>query len=505
MMNMNSFLNLFIFLNIIYFSNAHTISTPQGDIKGTIKKTINGRDVQSFTGIPYAKPPVGDLRFKNPVPFGSWKGVRDGSKNCPICMQNGENIGIKGIIGSEDCLYLDVFTPNFTIPKKYPVIFYIHGGAFTNGGAAFYGPEYLLDKDIILVIINYRLDAFGFAATEDAEMPGNYGLKDQVVALQWVHNNIASYGGNPKSVTIVGHSAGGASVHYQMVSPLSKGLFHRAILMSGSSHCPWALRAPGTVAKRTKQLASLVGCTAEPSKHMLDCLQQVSPQLIIEMNDKLKEWDVDPIIVFTPVVEPKGTEGAFLTVNPRTVKTSIPMLTGITKDEGGLRRAFFQLTGGEELRLSQLDKSFDEIGPITLVFDDTAKNPVEIARKVRKFYFGEKKINKDNLKNLVEMYTDCWFTQCSTSIIRIHEGPAYLYLFNYRGAHSVTDKITGGNGDYGVCHGDELQYLFPLKLYVPNRESVTGKEKKIVDEVVNLWTNFAIHGSLNTQEFTKVR
>ncbi|XP_075213387.1 juvenile hormone esterase-like isoform X4 [Lycorma delicatula] len=382
---MNLFLNFFICL-IIRFINAHTISTPQGDIKGTIIKTINGREIQAFTGIPYGKPPVGDLRFKNPVPFGSWKGVRDGSKDCPLCMQNGENIGIKGIFGSEDCLYLNVFTPNFTIPKKYPVLFYIHGGGFTNGGATFFGPEFLLDKDVILVSINYRLDAFGFASTEDAEMPGNYGLKDQVLALQWVHNNIASYGGNPNSVTIAGHSAGGGSVHYQMISPLSKGLFHRAVPMSGSSHCPWALRAPGVVAKRTKRLASLVGCTAEPSKYMLDCLQQISPKLIIEMSEKFKEWEVDPIIVFTPVVEPKGIEGAFLTVDPHTVKTTIPMMTGITKDEGALRAA-------------------------------------------------------------------------------------------------------------RVCHGDEVQYLFPAKLYIPNRGSFTGKEKKMLDEMVTLWTNFVIHGN----------
>ncbi|XP_075213384.1 juvenile hormone esterase-like isoform X2 [Lycorma delicatula] len=410
-------------------------------------------------------------------------------------MQNGENIGIKGIFGSEDCLYLNVFTPNFTIPKKYPVLFYIHGGGFTNGGATFFGPEFLLDKDVILVSINYRLDAFGFASTEDAEMPGNYGLKDQVLALQWVHNNIASYGGNPNSVTIAGHSAGGGSVHYQMISPLSKGLFHRAVPMSGSSHCPWALRAPGVVAKRTKRLASLVGCTAEPSKYMLDCLQQISPKLIIEMSEKFKEWEVDPIIVFTPVVEPKGIEGAFLTVDPHTVKTTIPMMTGITKDEGALRAALFHTTGGEELRLSQLDENFDKIGPITLMIDDTAKNPVEIARNVRKFYFGENKINKDVLKNLIDMYTDSWFTQCTTSIIRTHEGPAYLYLFDYRGLHSVTDKFSGGNKDYGVCHGDEVQYLFPAKLYIPNRGSFTGKEKKMLDEMVTLWTNFVIHGN----------
>ncbi|XP_075214204.1 esterase E4-like [Lycorma delicatula] len=127
-----------------------------------------------------------------------------------------------------------------------------------------------------------------------------------------------------------------------MMSPLSKGLFHRAVPMSGSSHCPWALRAPVVVAKRTKQLASFVGCTAEPSKYMLDCLQQVSPQLIIEMSEKFKEWEMDPIIVFTPPVEPKGIEGEFLTVNPHTVKTTIPMMTGITKDEGALRAAKIQ-------------------------------------------------------------------------------------------------------------------------------------------------------------------
>ncbi|HZD38547.1 MAG TPA: carboxylesterase family protein, partial [Actinomycetes bacterium] len=210
------------------------VATGNGPVRG-----MSGATVRSFLAIPYAAPPVGELRWRPPQPAASWRGVRDATEPAPYCPQPPTPYGRAST--SEDCLYLNVLTPADANPgDRYPVMFWIHGGALLVGGSAGYDPSRLVAKGAIVVTINYRLGMLGFLAHPalSAQSPqhasGNYGLMDQQAALAWVRRNIAHFGGDRGNVTIFGESAGGLSVHSQLASPLAAGLFERAIVQSGA-------------------------------------------------------------------------------------------------------------------------------------------------------------------------------------------------------------------------------------------------------------------------------
>jgi para-nitrobenzyl esterase len=198
-------------------------------------------EVQVYKGVPFAAPPVGDLRWKGPKPAAKWDGVRTADKFGNACMQRGAGTP-KGNDRpmSEDCLYLNVYTAAAKPDEKRPVMVWIHGGSLTSGAGSIYNGEELAKKGVVVVTVNYRLGVFGYFAhpeltkESDHNGSGNYGLQDQVAALQWVQKNIAAFGGDPKRVTIFGESAGSWSVNMLVATPLAKGLFHRVIGESGA-------------------------------------------------------------------------------------------------------------------------------------------------------------------------------------------------------------------------------------------------------------------------------
>ena len=221
-------------------SAADQIKTANGIVEGT--KTTGG--VRVFRGIPFAAPPVGELRWKAPQPASNWTGVRKATEFSPSCMQRAVfgDMEFRGNGTSEDCLYLNVWTPAASATEKLPVLVYFFGGGLMagDGSEPRYDGESMAKKGIVSVTINYRLSVFGFLALSalTAEAPyhasGNYGFLDQKAALEWVQKNIAAFGGDPKRVTIAGESAGARSTSVQLLSPLSKGLFAGAIMESGS-------------------------------------------------------------------------------------------------------------------------------------------------------------------------------------------------------------------------------------------------------------------------------
>ncbi|CAG7730933.1 unnamed protein product, partial [Allacma fusca] len=218
------------------------IEITSGKLTGAQKVSRNGRAYAEFRGIPYAQQPLDDLRFEPPrpvKPWGTpgWDATRDG----PFCLQY--DLLTHVLLGDEACLFLNVATPNLGISDKtatdpkslFPVMVYFYGGAFMSGYSIVYSPAYFMDEDVVMVVINYRVGLFGFLNTGDEVVRGNMGLKDQTMALRWVKENIAYFGGDPDRVTLMGQSAGGSSSHLHMLSPLSKGLFHRAISQSGNA------------------------------------------------------------------------------------------------------------------------------------------------------------------------------------------------------------------------------------------------------------------------------
>jgi para-nitrobenzyl esterase len=254
---------LFITTADLYAAKTDAVATKQGLIRG---KWMEGKTIAHFKGVPFAKPPVGDFRWRAPQPVESWEGVRDAFKFSPWCSQNHEkgdeymrvfgkgmghgwlrrfvvNTAMKVMPAakvSEDCLYLNIRTGNLNGEAKQPVMVWIHGGAFQYGSGddMMAQTNALVKRGVVQVSINYRLGILGFfahpALSEESEhgVSGNYGLLDQIAALEWIRNNIEAFGGDPNNVTIFGESSGGASVANLMSSPLAEGLFHRAIIQS---------------------------------------------------------------------------------------------------------------------------------------------------------------------------------------------------------------------------------------------------------------------------------
>ncbi|EEC17332.1 acetylcholinesterase/butyrylcholinesterase, putative, partial [Ixodes scapularis] len=226
-------------------SDVPIVHTDSGLVMGT-RATVGDKRVDAFLGIPYAQPPVGDLRFRKPVPISPWKGTYNASSKPKPCWQLKlrfvENQTIDYSSASEDCLYLNVWRPSCTstmsCEKKKSVIVFIHGGAFQWGDSSLFiydAANFVALSDVVYVTFNYRLSILGFLSSDTPELPGNMGLWDQNLVLRWVKRNIGNFGGDANDITIDGQSAGGISAGLHAISPHSQGLFKRVIMSSGTS------------------------------------------------------------------------------------------------------------------------------------------------------------------------------------------------------------------------------------------------------------------------------
>lgn len=278
-------------------------TTHMGQVKGSLVH-VKGTNVgiHVFLGIPFAKPPVGLLRFAPPEPSESWSGVKDGTSHPAMCLQD---ITLMDALAqyllnhtllftsmSEDCLYLNIYTPAHTHEgSNLPVMVWIHGGGLVMGMASIYdGSALAAFEDIVVVVIQYRLGVLGFFSTGDKHASGNWGYLDQVAALHWVQQNIAYFGGDPGRVTIFGESAGGTSVSSHMVSPMSQGLFHGAIMESGVA------LLPGLLANSSDMVSTMVvnpsSCGQVDSEALVDCLRGKSEEEILDINKPFRSSPV---------------------------------------------------------------------------------------------------------------------------------------------------------------------------------------------------------------------
>jgi len=281
-LTMLAFLKLFLFLLVLEVdlstANGEGCSSvnyelADGAICGSLETTDIGNMFQSFQGIPYAAPPTGSLRFLKPAPVKPWDGVLDLSmKNAVTCIQSDKS-------GQEDCLYLNVYVPaNQNQSSLLPVMFWIHGGYFTDGSGTWdtHGPQKFMDtQQVVLVSINYRLGPLGFMTITESDLaPGNQGLYDMIAALEWVQTNIEVLGGDPDQVTIFGESAGSWGCSYLSVSPLAKGLFSRVIHQSGAwTHSGWRMNTLDEGIRVGEYGAEKMNCLQQDEEKMLECLQ----------------------------------------------------------------------------------------------------------------------------------------------------------------------------------------------------------------------------------------
>ncbi|XP_018573086.1 venom carboxylesterase-6 [Anoplophora glabripennis] len=442
------------------------VELANGQIRGRIETTYNNVTFYAFQEIPFAKPPLGDLRFMAPQPVDDWEGILDCTKETKICRQISKNDPME----NEDCLYVNVYSPvKPGTDPVLPVMYNIYGGGFNHGSNRFAdsGPHYFMEQGVIIVTVNYRTGPLGFLSTEDAVIPGNNGLRDQNFGLQWIQNNIHLFGGDPKKVTIFGQSAGGASVTYQILSKQSKGLFRAAIAQSGSALNPW------TYQRHAKNIAYQFAAQFDPtfttnqtSQELLELLQNVPEDQLAEVSSSFSPEGIssEQIIqgyYWAPVIEPTHQQ-AFLTDRQYGILESgdfnkVPLIIGICSEES-LQRALDQESF--QKNVANYEKDIQN-----LVNEDLhLTNEVALTRvgeQIRKIYTdGEL---SSNLSSAVRFYSDTSFTRAIRRYAEIQSQftDVYFYQFSYFGEMSrFTEIDLPGAGK--VPHVGDNHYLWTI-------------------------------------------
>ncbi|XP_031343044.1 uncharacterized protein LOC116170681 [Photinus pyralis] len=494
-------LYFWVYIPVVVFAAYPKVGIDSGVLEG---KYVNGltRTFSSFTKIPYAEPPLNQLRFAAPRPARPWKGILNAKLEPPVCPQMlpYENSFPRG---EEDCLYLNVFTPKVegNDTNGIPVMIFFHGGSFRLGAATMLKPYAFLEANIVLVTVNYRLGAFGFLSTGDEASPGNYGLKDQNLSIQWVKRHIHHFGGNPNKITIFGQSVGGASAHYHMLSPLSKDLINGVICQSGLGNAKWMFEPRDEGKYLAKKLAKLLNCSTDYSHGMVECLRNVSAREIVLTQLKLPLPNIAKSIpIFKPVIEPDVT-GAFLTQHPLDIIrkgnfAKVPFMLGITANDGCM---CISDHCGDRMVITEFHRHFDEIISKEIGIDHRMDKK-DITREIKRFYFKHQMItcNDKGRADILNMYTDALFLAPINEVLELYLKYNHTSLYNYDFEYKSTtlpssSAIIGDTlHDYGVCHSDDMNYFScdpnSLKHYSPN-------DRAMVDRMVNMWTNFAIYGN----------
>ncbi|XP_065225796.1 esterase E4-like [Planococcus citri] len=479
------------------------VQIKQGTLRGrSFRSKLTSLPYYGFLGIPYGTPPVGELRFQPAQPASSWYGTYNACYERNACQQV---IGIiwfkKFIWGSEDCLYLNVYTPQnpskITTPKA--VMVFIHGGGFClgSGSRKLYAPDFLINRDVIVVTINYRLHILGFLNLGLPECPGNVGMKDQTLALQWVKDNIAQFGGDPNNVTIFGESAGGSSVHYHLLSPLSKGLFHKAIMESGSALSPWGhtynpLEQAFDIGKRC-------GYYGNDARELLAHLKNVSSYALTQASmDMILDQRQQYIARFNniaPSVE-AIKDGAFLPDYPcelAKIATPVPAIFGVNDKEGML---LFMNVMSRSL-ISRANDDFSII--LKHNFKINERFIPDLSKQIRRFYFGDEAITMENAADMIDLYTDLtgFYGYEAIDFLANSDTPPYVYEFAYNGNLNFLTRIINFVKRLkisGASHGDEIFYLFYPEMYLLYPK-LQGGSLTMIDDMTLMWSNFAKTGN----------
>ncbi|MCY3846430.1 MAG: carboxylesterase family protein [Acidobacteria bacterium] len=465
--------------------------TPVTVTGGAIRGTASDRspDIVAFMGIPFAAPPVGDLRWKPPAPVVPWDGVRDASQSGATCVQN----GAQEVTQSEDCLFLNVWAPRETTAPR-PVLYWIHGGGYTGGSGttAIYDGTALAADGAVVVTINYRLNVFGFLAHPalTAESPqgasGNYGVLDMVAGLEWVRDNIATFGGDPDRVTIFGESAGGGAVMSVMVVPQAEGLFHGAIAQSNWIHGwdrPLAEPARGWEAAEAQGLrvAEALGATGD------DALAAMRAASAAEVLDASNADTGSPFLGGGNVWAP-NVDGWVIPDDPLAMyrtgrQHDVPLITGLNGNEGSLMTQGMDIADAEAFAAHVRDV-YPDLAPELLAHYDTSSPEAATAA-------------------MDKLIHDLYFAGPVRAHAEAHAGvssSAWLYHFTHV-------PPTPWGEAMGSHHAAELVYVFgsltrqeqggesPLGLTTVG--AYTDTDMRLSETMRGYWVQFAATGDPN--------
>ncbi|XP_014788258.1 acetylcholinesterase [Octopus bimaculoides] len=454
--------------------------TIYGKVRGFVKEVLPGKFAEYYLGVPYAAPPVGKLRFENPVSPDEWREIRNCTTYPPACVQP-KSFYVQDHRPNfndfhEDCLYLNIYLSRTDSKDLRHVLAYIHGGSNVVGMAAMFDGDVLaVSTNVVVVMANYRLSNIGFLSMADPQFAGNYGLWDQVFALKWIQKNIKYFGGDPTKVTLSGHSAGGADVSMHILSDHAKGLFQYAICHSGTTLSNWAL-LPSTEdpAKYAREFAEEYSCNHLQLFDLKNCLKELKAEQIIKAGYNWRK--IRP----TYSTDNYG----YLKANPEVLLETAPinakaMMIGVTSNEGS---AMIDMI--EHISISNLGNFIKtyaaELSEIPIIADlliqeyipwDQIDPTLEISRKIGYSKFlGDYDIIYPSVK-MIELLAERSF-------------PVHLYIFGHRSAADSREEW------FGVPHGEDIFYLFGAPLVGHPLKNYTTLDKEISKKYMTLFGNF---------------
>ncbi|XP_063530567.1 acetylcholinesterase-like [Cydia strobilella] len=418
-----------------------------------------------------------------------FEGVYSAKDDTALCPQQ-DDINYK-IIGTLDCLRINVYVPEGTNPDSLlPVMVFIHGGDFRrwNSNRDTYGPDFLVTKGVILVTFNYRLGAYGFMSIHRSDIPGNAGLRDQWKALLWVRENIVAFGGDNDDVTLFGEDAGAASVEVHILSKNSKGLFHKAILQSGSVLCDWAMAERDTQAPM--KLAKYLGLDTDNVDDALNYLYTIDPKLVITAS-----IDTGLIESFKPTVEKEFFRvQSMIKDKPSELlneaSLSIPIIIGFNSREDHPNVRYF--SDSLDGYFKRANASFR--AKINNYFNLDDEDLDEVESRVRYFYIPDQNVGLHTIEAMFDFDADfsLMYPSLRDSRYYVEAGATvYLYTFDYAGGRNYMKKRFRVNLNVGAIHGDEIGYLFQQSSDIHPRCSETNEDKVIINLMTYMWTDFA--------------
>jgi para-nitrobenzyl esterase len=463
-------------LGTVAMADSLVVKTDDGKVHG---KLIGDGKVRAFQGVPYAAPPVGELRWKAPQPAAKWKGELDATKYGHHCLQGHvfddmvfQDATRPSDLGSEDCLNLNVYTPADAKSKaKLPVMFWIHGGGYAGGGSSEprHNGDFMPTKGVVLVTINYRLGIFGFLATpelaaEQGGASGNYGLLDMVAALQWVKKNIVEFGGDPDNVTIFGESAGSFAVSTLMAAPPAQGLFQKAIGESGGA----LTSGPLTM----KTLAVAGPKDADWLKdHGIDSLA------------KLRAWPDDQILAatakagmvrFSPVIDGKFLTEPVLDTYMAGKQAHVPLLAGFNRDEGAA--AAVGMTA-EKWKAQAAERYAEKSAEFLTLYPGSTDAEAQ--------------------RSAADWGGDAFIAFGTWKWMEIHRKTGGSTVYRYKlDLAAPPSKFHPGSFAF---HSDDIEYIFGT---IDTRPGAAWRDedRKLSDQMMSYWTNFAKTGDPNGKD-----
>ncbi|ALC45773.1 maker173 [Drosophila busckii] len=477
-------------------ANPLLVQTRYGQLQG-----VDNGNYYSYESIPYAEPPLGELRFEPPQPYKQqWQQTFNATQAPVPCLQWSLFVREDNkLLGEEDCLFVNIYKPKRVERQSFPVVVLIHGGAFMFGGAVYNGHERIMESgNVMLVKVSYRLGPLGFLSAGDSNLPGNLGLKDVRLAIKWIKQNIGSFAGEPENIVLLGHSAGAAAAHFLTFDESAKDLMKSVISIGGSALHKWALRPINMT--QVFALGHYVGCeVTNCTKKLKSCLQSKDAKDIVSAVRHFLVFGYVPIIPFGPTIEPSEVaERAISTFPEKLIKDGkvapIPWTVSYTSHEGVFYSAMLlqKQADGSEL-IEVLNTQWNELAPYLLFYDNiwlSEKQRYEMSAQLKAQYMADRSFNIANYAYVERIFTDAIYrngTQAAMQLYRQHvKSPHYAYVYDTPADNGLAQWLAQRTDiKFGAAHGDDMFMIFESPLRAPLRadeQQITKHFIKMIED-----------------------